>query len=254
MRLAGRRIIVTGAASGIGFATTRRFLDEGAAVAMIDRDEDRLYEARGELANGTLQPLVAVACDVTDGSFVTRSVESIAGQLGGLDGVVNAAGVDHDAAFEDTTAEAWQRTLDVNLTGPFHVCAAATPHLREVTRSTIVHIASGAGLRPIPNRTAYCASKAGLVMFSKSLAIDLAPYGVRVNAICPGVVDTPMFRGPIDAGDDPDGALAAVLDRYLITDLASPGDIADAALFLSSDESSHVTGIALAVDGGRTFH
>lgn len=254
MRLAGRRIVVTGAASGIGLATARRFLDEGAAVAMIDRDEDRLAEARVALMDGTLQPLVAVVADVTDASAVHHGIEAIAAQLGGIDGIVGAAGVDHEAPFADLDPVDWVRTIDVNLTGPFNVCHEALPHLRAAGHGTIVHIASGAGLRPIPNRTAYCAAKAGLVMFAKALAIDLAPDAVRVNAICPGVVDTPMFRDAIEASEDPDAAFAAVLDRYLIPHLAAPGDIADAALFLTSDESSHITGSALAVDGGRTFH
>jgi NAD(P)-dependent dehydrogenase (short-subunit alcohol dehydrogenase family) len=117
-----------------------------------------------------------------------------------------------------------------------------------------VHVASGAALRPLPSRTAYCASKAGLVMFAKSLAVDLAPDGIRVNAICPGIVETPMFRQSVDPMDDPEAELAKILDRYLIKRIGRPLDIANAALFLSCEESAQVTGSALAVDGGRVFH
>jgi NAD(P)-dependent dehydrogenase (short-subunit alcohol dehydrogenase family) len=121
-------------------------------------------------------------------------------------------------------------------------------------QGTIVHIASGAALRPLAGRTAYCASKAGLVMFAKTLAVDLAPYSIRVNAICPGIIDTPLFRQSIDGAADPQAELERVLDRYLIRRIGKPEDIANAALYLSCDESAQITGSALAVDGGRTFH
>lgn len=249
MRLQGRRILITGAASGIGAETARLFVREGARVALIDRDEDRLASVAGEVDGAH------VAADVADADATQRAVDSLADKLGGLDGVVGAAGIDLLQPFAAMTAEAWRKVLSVNLDGPFHISHAARPHLAAADGGTIVHIASGAGLRPLPARTAYCSAKAGLVMFAKALAIDLAPDNIRVNAICPGIVDTPMFRdGLAAASDDPEAELAMVLERYLVKRIGRPLDIANAALFLSCAESAQVTGSALAVDGGRVFH
>lgn len=188
--------------------------------------------------------------DAQVAASVTRAVRA----FGGLDGVVNAAGVDLVSPFAETTTADWLRLFHVNVVGPATVCRAALPALRQCGgSSTIVNISSGAGLRPLEQRTAYCSSKAALVMFSKALAVDLAVDRIRVNAICPGVVDTPMFRRSLGGGDQ-EVALAQVMERFLIKKVGEPGDIANATLFLSCDESSHVTGSALAVDGGRTFH
>lgn len=241
MRLAGRRILITGAASGIGAETARLFASEGAKVALVDRTPI------ADAAN-------AAVVDVADAAAVAQAVDALADGLGGLDGVVGCAGIDLLRPFAEMTADDWRRVLDVNLTGPFNVCHAAVPHLRAAGGGTIVHIASGAGLRPLPGRTAYCSAKAGLVMFAKSLAIDLAPDSIRVNAICPGIVDTPMFRDGLADAADPDAELTMVLDRYLIKRIGQTLDIANAALFLSSSESAQITGSALAVDGGRVFH
>jgi NAD(P)-dependent dehydrogenase (short-subunit alcohol dehydrogenase family) len=246
VRLRDRRVLVTGAASGIGLAVARLFAQEGAKVAMLDRDEARLSkEAAGALA---------LVCDVADERRVRASVADAASALGGLDGVVNCAGVDLMRPFEQMTTEEWTRVLTIDLTGPMLVCHAAVPLMKRAGRGTIVNVASGAGLRPLEHRTAYCTAKAGLVMFGKTLAMDLAPHNIRVNAICPGIVDTPMFRGSWEHARDPQAELARILDRYLIKRTGAPEEIAHAALYLSSDESSFVTGAALAVDGGRTFH
>jgi NAD(P)-dependent dehydrogenase (short-subunit alcohol dehydrogenase family) len=144
--------------------------------------------------------------------------------------------------------------MAVDLTGPMLVCHAALPAMKQAGRGTIVNIASGAALRPLEQRTAYCAAKAGLVMFGKTLAVDLAAYHIRVNAICPGIIDTPLFRSSWEGAADPEGELAKILDRYVIRRPGEPEEIAQAALYLTGDESSFVTGAALAVDGGRTFH
>jgi NAD(P)-dependent dehydrogenase (short-subunit alcohol dehydrogenase family) len=254
MRLAGRRFLVTGAASGIGLATARLFRAEGAAVALVDRDEDRLDAVTDELAATDGPTVAAVPADVADAESVEAAVTAAGVVLGGLDGLVCCAGVDLLKPFAEMTGADWQRVLAVNLNGPFNTCLAALPLMRRAGGGTIVHVASGAALRPLPSRTAYCASKAGLVMFAKSLAVDLAPDGIRVNAICPGIVETPMFRQSVDPMDDPEAELAKILDRYLIKRIGRPLDIANAALFLSCEESAQVTGSALAVDGGRVFH
>jgi NAD(P)-dependent dehydrogenase (short-subunit alcohol dehydrogenase family) len=249
VRLAGRHVLVTGAASGIGLAIARLFRREGAAVAMLDRDEAGLKSAASSIAGA-----VGLVCDVADETQVREAVGRAVTALDGLDGVVNSAGIDLMRPFEAMTAAEWNRILAVDLTGPMLVCQAAVPAMRRAGRGTIVNIASGAGLRPLEQRTAYCAAKAGLVMFGKTLAIDLAPHGIRVNAICPGIIDTPLFRSSWEGARDPQAELARIMDRYVIKRAGQPDEIAYAALYLTSDESSFVTGAALSVDGGRAFH
>jgi NAD(P)-dependent dehydrogenase (short-subunit alcohol dehydrogenase family) len=240
-------VLVTGAASGIGLAIARLFRGEGAAVAMLDRDEAALGKARVDGAT-------ALVCDVADERQVRAAVAQAAAALGGLDGVVNSAGIDLMRPFERMTSAEWAAIMAVDLTGPMLVCHAALPAMKQAGRGTIVNIASGAALRPLEQRTAYCAAKAGLVMFGKTLAVDLAAYHIRVNAICPGIIDTPLFRSSWEGAADPEGELAKILDRYVIRRPGEPEEIAQAALYLTGDESSFVTGAALAVDGGRTFH
>lgn len=241
MRLAGRRILVTGAASGIGRAIGSRFAEEGAQVALLDRVP---------IAGAA----IAIQCDLLDHAAIAPAVADAAARMGGLDGVVNCAGADLMQSLEDMSPAAWQRIIDVNLTAPMLVCRAALPAMKAAGRGTIIAVASGAALRPLPNRTAYCAAKAGVVMFCKSLSIELSASNIRVNAICPGIIDTPMWRSSWEGAADPEAELAMILDRYVIKRVGQPREIADAALFLTSDESSYMTGTAIAVDGGRTFH
>lgn len=241
MRLAGRRILVTGAASGIGRAIGSRFAEEGAQVALLDRVP---------IAGAA----IAIQCDLLDQAGIAPAVADAAARMGGLDGVVNCAGADLMQSLEDMSPAAWQRIIDVNLTAPMLVCRAALPAMKAAGCGTIIAVASGAALRPLPNRTAYCAAKAGVVMFCKSLSIELSPSNIRVNAICPGIIDTPMWRASWEGAQDPEAELAMILDRYVIKRVGQPREIADAALFLTSDESSYMTGTAIAVDGGRTFH
>lgn len=242
----GRRMLVTGGAKGIGKATALRFLAGGAQVACVDMDGAAL----AELDSGFL----AINADVTDTTSVEAAVAEAAARMSGLDGIVNSAGVDLQSSLEDMTDAAWERLIAVNLTGPMKVCRAALPFLKTAGGGTIVNVSSGAGLQPLKFRSAYSASKAGLQMFSKSLAMELADAGIRVNVVCPGAVETPLFRSSIAEGDKGDAQLDAVRARYALARIADPDEIAAGIAFLSSAEASYVTGVALAVDGGRTFH
>jgi len=247
---APRQLIVSGGASGIGLAVARMAVARGARVALLDRDTVALADAVRLLGEAAL----ALECDVSDAPAVRTAVDRAAQWLGGVDALVNSAGIDALKSLETTSDEEWARVLAVNLTGPMLVCRAALPHLRAAGGGSIVNIASGAGLRPLPNRTAYCASKAAVIMFGKSLAIETAADGIRVNAVCPGAIDTPLFRTSYENADDPERALAEIRERYALGRIAAPEEVAEAVLYLSGPGASYITGTALAVDGGRTFH
>jgi NAD(P)-dependent dehydrogenase (short-subunit alcohol dehydrogenase family) len=239
-RLAGRRILITGGASGIGRATCELFAREGAAVAVLDRDAARI--ATGH----------AIAADVSDAASVSRAVQQAAQALGGLDGLVNAAGIFINRNLLETTPEEWNKTIAVNLTGTFLCVQAAVPLLRQAERATVVNIASGVGLLPTGGgSTAYVASKGGVIAMTRTLAAELAP-AIRVNAICPGAVETPMTDGTLR--DAAGAVVPAIAHRYALGRPAAPDEIAAAILFLTAHESSFVTGVNLAVDGGRTYH
>lgn len=238
-RLDGRRILVTGAASGIGRSVAEIFLRAGARVAALDRH--RPIDLPGEA--------LCLEADVTDPDAVARAVAEAAQAFGGIDGVVNAAGIANTDWADQVSLADWTRVLAVNLTGSFIVCRACLPHLRSSGGGTIVNFASGQGLTPFKQRSAYAASKAGVISLTRSLAMEWAPQ-VRVNTVCPGAVDTPMVRG----GYSPEVLREQVGPRYALGRIGEPHEIALAALYLSSAESSFVTGIVLAVDGGRSYH
>jgi NAD(P)-dependent dehydrogenase (short-subunit alcohol dehydrogenase family) len=241
-RLAGRCVLVTGAAQGIGRAIAALFAAEGARVALLDCRHAALQDVAA--ATGGL----AVPCDLRRPGDIEEAVAKTVGALGALDGLVNAAGVHAAAALADTTPELWREVMAVNLDAPFLMCRAAAPHLRRRPGATIVNLSSGTGLVPFAERAAYATSKGGLITLGKVLAMELAP-DIRVNTICPGLIDTPMATRLV--GED---AMAATLRRYALGRIGQDHEVAQAALFLSTPASSFVTGITMAVDGGRTYH
>ena len=236
-RLEGRRILVTGAAAGIGRSTALLFAQEGASIALLDRDKENLHVVAEELGGW------AFPVDLTDDEAVTGAVGEAAAALSGIDGVVNAAGIMFQGLASEVSSKDWRRVIDINLTGTYNVISASIPWLIQEPSATVVTIASAAGLLPnAPGLTAYAASKGGVVALSKALAAELAPK-VRVNTVCPGMVDTAMADG-----------FRANVGNYALKRLADPIEIARTILFLTSHESSYVTGAALAADGGRSFH
>jgi NAD(P)-dependent dehydrogenase (short-subunit alcohol dehydrogenase family) len=236
-RLRGRKIVITGAASGIGKATALLFAEEGAQLALLDLDE------KGAADTARRTGGQAFRADVTDEASLASAVEQAGLALGGIDGVVNAAGIMPTGRMEQTPASVFRKVLDINLTGTWLVARACLPWLQKQAGSTIVNIASAAGLLPnAPGLTAYAASKGGVVNVSRAMAAELAP-AIRVNCVCPGMVDTPMAEG-----------LHGNAGNYALKRIADPQEIARVLLFLSSTESSYVTGAVWAADGGRSFH
>jgi len=239
-RLAGRRIVITGAASGIGRATAQLFAGHGAALALLDRDEAGMRGADGK----------AIVCDVSDEASVAAAIDAAAMALGGIDGLVNVAGVFPTGKLEDISLETWQRTLAVNLTGPFLVTRAALAHLRSADAATIVNLGSASAIVPFPELSAYAASKGAVATLTKVWAAEFAPK-IRANVVCPGMTRTPMVSS---WQTDPAALAERAKSSYALRRIAEPEEIANAILFLTSPESSFVTGTTLVVDGGRTFY
>lgn len=245
-RFLGRRAYITGAASGIGLATARLLAQGGAKLALIDVNAKGLEAAAKETGG------VPFTVDLTDGAAIDRSVAAAADALGGLDCVLNIAAISDGRSIAELEPDQWDLVMAVNITAPYRICRAALPYLQAQEGSSIVNIASGEGLLPSAAGTVvYSASKGGLLAFTRALAAGLAPK-VRVNAVCPGLTDTPGMA-PYLHGNDPTMA-QAFANRYALKRAADPSEIAEAIAFLASSEASYITGITLAADGGRTYH
>jgi NAD(P)-dependent dehydrogenase (short-subunit alcohol dehydrogenase family) len=233
--------LVTGAASGIGRACVQRLVAAGTAVAAVDLDTERL---------GDLDAL-ALAADVADDAAVQAAVARAEAELGPLDAVVNVAGITGSADAAEchvTPVDEWRRVLDVNLTGPFLVCRAALPGMLERGAGSIVNVASVAGLVAFPGRCAYSASKGGVVALTRSLAADYAARGIRANAVCPGMVDTPMTSWRLEQDD----LRAAVLAKIPAGRVATATEVAEAVALLAGDTLVYMNGAMLVLDGGWT--
>ncbi len=244
----GKVAAVTGAASGIGLGVVQAVAEAGAAVMMVDVDEARVRLERDRLKQAGFEVEFSRA-DVRSEEDCEKAVAETVKKFGKLDILVNSAGVIIRKDVLEMSEEEWDLVLNVNLKGVFLMCRAALPHLIK-TKGAIVNIGSGWSLKGGPKAAAYCASKAGVLNFTRALAIDCGKYGVRVNCVCPGDVDTPMLRKEArELGLDEKEFLREAAARP-IQRLGIPDDVAGAVLFLASPLANWITGTSLVVDGG----
>jgi NAD(P)-dependent dehydrogenase (short-subunit alcohol dehydrogenase family) len=244
-RFDGRIAVVTGAASGIGRATATRLASEGAHVACLDIDVEGVQRTAAELGEAGFEA-TGYSCDVSDPAQVEATAQALLAELGDPYVVCNVAGILSVSRFEDLAVQEWQRVLAINLTGPFLVAKALLPALVR-TRGNIVNTGSRSGWHGRAYQTAYCASKAGVHLMTKALALEFADRGVRVNAVVPGGTRTGMSK-VYQAPENADPALIAGLNSPL--GIAEPEEVAAAIAFIASDEMRFMTGSIVAIDGG----
>lgn len=239
---------MTGAAKGIGRAVTERFIDEGASVVAMDVDSAGLLSMESDLAAGAA--LTTHRVDVGDPGMVERVCTDVAATHPSIHVLVNNAGVQHPGPLAELDVGDWDRLLAVNLRSAYLLLRGLTPLLRAGAPASVVNVASVDGFVGEANVAAYCAAKAGLVNLTRAVAMELAADGIRVNAVCPGMTDTPMLRGFLSASPTSDADLAARLRRVPGGRLVQPADVAAAVAFLASDEAMAITGAAVPIDHG----
>jgi NAD(P)-dependent dehydrogenase (short-subunit alcohol dehydrogenase family) len=253
LRLAGKVAAITGAGSGIGRAAALLFAAEGAAVGVIDVNAGAAARTVQQIidAGGTA---VALPADIVNRAQVAGAFEHLIGEFGQLDVLYNNAGTNSSGSVIDSTEEDWDRCMAINVKGTYLCSQAAAPLMLRGGTGSIINQGSVAALVGIANFAAYCASKGAVVALTRSMSVDLAPLGVRVNAICPGTVYTPLMEPMLTArgGGDLSKGLAMTVAKYPIGRLGTPAEIAAVALFLASDESSFLTGSVITADGGMS--
>jgi 3-oxoacyl-[acyl-carrier protein] reductase len=244
--LEDRVVVVTGAARGIGRTIAQSFSDAGATVAALDVAMDGVQEF-AESVRSAGGNAAAFACDVTDSASVTRALAEVSQAFGGIDIVINNAGINVDGVVEELSDTAFSRCLDVNVTGVFRVCQAAIPYLKLSEHGRIINAASFAAIVPSVGSAAYAASKAAVVQFSRVLAGELGPWDVTVNSYAPGMIPT-AING---FAEMPEDAQARLLDTLSLRRWGDAAEVADLLLFLASDAARYITGTLVDVSGGK---
>ncbi|MEQ9465468.1 MAG: SDR family NAD(P)-dependent oxidoreductase [Haliea sp.] len=248
MRLKGKHCIVTGGASGIGEATVRRFVEEGAEVLIADLNLDAARTLAAELGAA----VTAAQCDVRQEADVKQVAATAFGQWSSVDVLVNNAGVELNKAYDETTVDDWDRVLDTNLRGPWLFCKYIVPHMVKRGSGSVVNVSSLNGLVGFPLSTAYGSAKGGLVVLTRDLAIELGASGVRVNCVCPGVIATPMMDRWTRLMPDQAEAQDMLRGVMPVARMGEAAEVAGAILFFASDDSTLCQGSILSVDGGFT--
>ncbi|MFS0725146.1 SDR family NAD(P)-dependent oxidoreductase [Paenibacillus sp. 1P07SE] len=253
MRLKDKVVLITGAGSGIGRSTALRFAGEGAVVIINDLDERSGEEAASTItATGGMATFVKA--DVTDPASVQQMVEKIIGQYGRIDVLFNNAGISGVGAIHEIEPEQWDKVMRVNINGVYLTSKYVVPHMMERRSGNIIHMSSCIAEIGLARRASYSATKGAVLALTKSMQVDYAPYNIRVNALLPGTIMTPFVENYLKTSyEDPDEAIAAIKNRQLSGELGKPDDVAEAALFLASDESKFMMGSPLYIDGGVVF-
>jgi len=245
MKLKGKVAVITGAAQGIGYATARKFLDEGASVALVDLSVDALQAARSRLrVNGEIVESFAV--DVTRRDQLDEMVGQLRSRLGRIDILVNNAGITQDARIQNMTDEQFDRVINVNLKGTYNSSKAVLAPMLEQGSGVILNASSVVGLYGNFGQTNYAASKFGVIGFVKTWARELGPKGIRCNAVCPGFISTPILESI------PQRVLSQLTERVPMRRLGRPEEVANVYAFLASDEASYINGAVIEVAGGLT--
>lgn len=248
-RLEGKTALITGASAGIGRACALAFAREGARIAAVARRREPLDALVAEIVAQGAEAL-AVTADVTRSDEIRDAVAAAVARFGPFQILVNSAGVPFIGTAEATTEEEWNRVLGVNLTGTFLVSRAALPAIRQAGGGSIVNLGSIYGLVARRERAAYAASKGGVTLLTKAMALDHAAENIRVNCICPALVETDLMHRIFERASDPSAARRAREAELPLGRLGRPEDVTDLAVYLASDESSWMTGEAIALDGG----
>jgi NAD(P)-dependent dehydrogenase (short-subunit alcohol dehydrogenase family) len=248
MDFTDKRVLVTGGSRGIGFDIAMTFRAAGARVAVNGRTSQSVDAAMERLDD--VDGFVAAPADIGTVAGCELAVKTAIDAFGGLDILVNSAGIGAGRPIEDSDEAMWDAHLDVNLKGTFFCCRAALPELRK-SNGNIVNIASDAGLMGVPGITVYCASKGGVVNMTRAMALEVAP-DVRVNCVCPGYVDTDMIRLSVKKKPDPEAAWQRMIDYAPLKRIATPAEISQSVLYLASSDACFITGASLAIDGGST--
>ncbi len=252
MMLKNKVALITGGSSGIGIAIAERFLKEGAKVVITGRFKDRCDAAIKQLETISADTIDFATGDVSKWDDVQKIVEKTVSRFERIDILVNNAGIYLEKRIEETTEDEWDQVININLKGVFLCSKAVYPHFKKQGSGTIVNMSSDSGLSGNPDEAAYCASKGGVTNLTRAMALDYAKENIRVNAICPAVINTPMLQREVALQKDKEAYLKEMDELHPIGRVGRPEEVAFAVLMVASDEGSFITGANISVDGGLT--